>query len=632
MYQQKLGCLLFASVTCRPDLSYIASQLAQYSRKPVAENQLDLERALQYFISTPDIGLSYSTMTATSFNLNGYVDADHAADPANRRSRTGFVFRLEPTGPISWNSQKQELVALSSAEAEYIATTAAVREGLYLQELLQEAKIPTSPTFRLHCDNQSAIKIANKPGFVNRTKHIALRYFFVKDEIDQGKVDLAYCPTTEMAADFLTKRLPRQQYKHCSDLTGVVKRNARPRYFAPWTCDPRCRFASSSAHRHIPASPPRLPIATTPPDLRQIVASPPRRLIIATSPPRLPLVAACRISASSPPIASCLHSASPPLCTHLSPLPALCFPPMCTHYTALFALNYTPWVRSFFPLVCTLRCPPVSTQRPPYTSSPHPLSPLSISVDPLAPSLPHFPPSFTSFAPSNPIIPFPPSHHFSSSPQVPTFFCPWYPSLPPLSSALPPCPPPSPAVLSPVSSSYPLRAASCPGRIVSLPHAPFYLSPLPSPTCTPLERACSLPSDAVAHSLPVAHANSFSVAHAKFLSVTHSHFSYIEHAPFLSVAHAHFHSSPSLIPLCRTRTLPSVAHTHSSLVSHARPHIPIPSPTHLHPVAHASPSRRPRIPIPCSVHPSPPLPTFPHPSPPHPTAPHNTAFSSSLSS
>ncbi|CAI7802747.1 unnamed protein product [Closterium sp. NIES-53] len=101
LYQQKLGCLLFASVTCRPDLSYIASQLAQYSRKPVVENQLDLECTLQYFISTPDIGLSYSMLTTTSFNLNGYVDADHAADPANRRSRTGFVFNLEPTRPIS---------------------------------------------------------------------------------------------------------------------------------------------------------------------------------------------------------------------------------------------------------------------------------------------------------------------------------------------------------------------------------------------------------------------------------------------------------------------------------------------------------------------------------------------------
>ncbi|CAI7736487.1 unnamed protein product [Closterium sp. NIES-54] len=145
---------------------------------------------------------------ATFFSLNGYVDTDHAADPDNRRSRTRFLFHLEPTGHISWNSQKQELVALSSAEAEFIAATATVREGLYLQE----AKIPSSPTFRVHCDNQSAIRIANKPGFVDRTKHIVMRYFFVKDEIDKGKVDLTYCPTGDMAADFLTKRLPRQQY------------------------------------------------------------------------------------------------------------------------------------------------------------------------------------------------------------------------------------------------------------------------------------------------------------------------------------------------------------------------------------------------------------------------------------
>ncbi|CAI5485137.1 unnamed protein product [Closterium sp. Yama58-4] len=70
---------------------------------------------------------------------------------------------------------------------------------------------------------QSAIRIANKPGFVNRTKHIALRYFFVKDEVDKGKVNLTYCPTGDVAADFLTKRLPRQQYQHSSELSGVVK-------------------------------------------------------------------------------------------------------------------------------------------------------------------------------------------------------------------------------------------------------------------------------------------------------------------------------------------------------------------------------------------------------------------------
>ncbi|CAI7858221.1 unnamed protein product [Closterium sp. NIES-53] len=127
-YHQQLGCLLFASVTCRPELSYIVSQLAQYPRKPTTENLLDFQRALQFFISMPHVGLCYSTLPTSPFNLVGYIDADHAADPENRRSRTGFLFRLEPTGPISWNSEKQELVAPSSAEAEFITAIAAVRE------------------------------------------------------------------------------------------------------------------------------------------------------------------------------------------------------------------------------------------------------------------------------------------------------------------------------------------------------------------------------------------------------------------------------------------------------------------------------------------------------------------------
>ncbi|CAI7794888.1 unnamed protein product [Closterium sp. NIES-53] len=76
------------------------------------------------------------------------------------------------------------------------------------------------PNFTLFCDNQSAIRIANKSGFANRTKHIALRYFFVKDEIEKGKLELSYCPTSEMAADYLTKKLGKQKFKYCMLLTG----------------------------------------------------------------------------------------------------------------------------------------------------------------------------------------------------------------------------------------------------------------------------------------------------------------------------------------------------------------------------------------------------------------------------
>ncbi|CAI7743822.1 unnamed protein product [Closterium sp. NIES-54] len=219
-YQRKLGCLLFAAVTCRPDLSYSTSQLATYLKKPEADHMAELDRALHYLVSTSTIGPTYHKTGTTTPKLIGYVDADHADDSDNRRSRTGYIYRLEPIGPISWQSSNQELIALSSAEAEYIALYSAIKEGLYLRELLEEAKMAKLPSFSLFCDNQSAIRIANKNGFANQTKHIALRYFFVKDEIEKGRLELSYCPTSEMAADYLTKKLGKQKFEYCMLLTG----------------------------------------------------------------------------------------------------------------------------------------------------------------------------------------------------------------------------------------------------------------------------------------------------------------------------------------------------------------------------------------------------------------------------
>ncbi|CAI7907301.1 unnamed protein product [Closterium sp. NIES-53] len=118
LYQQQLGCLLFAAVTCRPNLAYVASHLAQFLRCPKEEHFLDLQRALRYFVSTPTLGLIFNAGKLTDkMYLSGYVDADHAGDTTDRRSRTGYIFRLEPISSISWNSSKQELVSLSSAEA-----------------------------------------------------------------------------------------------------------------------------------------------------------------------------------------------------------------------------------------------------------------------------------------------------------------------------------------------------------------------------------------------------------------------------------------------------------------------------------------------------------------------------------
>ncbi|CAI7798114.1 unnamed protein product [Closterium sp. NIES-54] len=108
-YQRKLGCLLFAAVTCRPDLSYSASQLATYLKMPEDEHMKELDRALHYLDSTPTIGLIHFKSKTTTPKLIGYVDADHVGDPDNKRSRTGYIYCLEPIGPISWQSSKQKI-------------------------------------------------------------------------------------------------------------------------------------------------------------------------------------------------------------------------------------------------------------------------------------------------------------------------------------------------------------------------------------------------------------------------------------------------------------------------------------------------------------------------------------------
>ncbi|CAI7912744.1 unnamed protein product [Closterium sp. NIES-53] len=95
-YQRKLGCLLFAAVTCRPDLSYSASQLATYLKRPEREHMAELDRALHYLVSTATVGLTYHKNGTTIPKLVGYDDADHVGDPDNKRSRTGYIYRLEP--------------------------------------------------------------------------------------------------------------------------------------------------------------------------------------------------------------------------------------------------------------------------------------------------------------------------------------------------------------------------------------------------------------------------------------------------------------------------------------------------------------------------------------------------------
>ena len=134
--------------------------------------------------------------------------------------RTLYVFQLGGTA-ISWRSMKQTCVALSTAEAEYMALASAAQEAMWLRQLTTDLKNePTSATVIFE-DNQSAICIAKNPQFHGRSKHIAIKYHFIRDQVDNNNVELRYCRTNDMIADMLTKGLNGEQFVKLRRMAGV---------------------------------------------------------------------------------------------------------------------------------------------------------------------------------------------------------------------------------------------------------------------------------------------------------------------------------------------------------------------------------------------------------------------------
>ena len=176
-YQQIIGCLMYLVVLTRPDIAFAVGYLSQFNNGYSTEHCAYVKRILKHLKNIRDFGLMYS-VNGNSM-LEGYVDADWGSRITDRRSYTGFCFTLSCC-IISWQCKKQETVALSSSEAEYMAMSKACKESICLKNLQYEI-IKTMYCIDLYNDNQSAQKLALNPVFHKRTKHIDIRYHFCRD-------------------------------------------------------------------------------------------------------------------------------------------------------------------------------------------------------------------------------------------------------------------------------------------------------------------------------------------------------------------------------------------------------------------------------------------------------------------
>jgi hypothetical protein len=216
-YQSGIGALMFLMVATRPDIAFTLSILSRFTAKPQRLHESAFQRLLRYLKSSIRRGITYS-----SGNLIGYTDADFGGSVVTdgAYSTSGYVFKLAG-GPISWSSKRQGEIATSTTHAEYIGQYNAILQLQWLQSILQETNLHTTPTTHIYADNKSAIALSQNPEFHKRTKHFNVKLHYQRAVLETGAIQIGYIPTQEEAADGLTKPLGLSQFKTFLEQLGM---------------------------------------------------------------------------------------------------------------------------------------------------------------------------------------------------------------------------------------------------------------------------------------------------------------------------------------------------------------------------------------------------------------------------
>ncbi|KAG8492333.1 hypothetical protein CXB51_009816 [Gossypium anomalum] len=220
-YSNSVGSLMYAMVCTRPDISQAVSIVSRYMHNPGKGHWQAVKWILRYIQKTVDVGLLFKQDNTLGKGVIGYVDSDYAGDLDKRRSTTGYVFTLAG-GPISWKSTLQSTVALSTTEAEYMAVTEAVKEAIWLQGMAKTLGL-VQEHINVYCDSQSAIHLAKNQVYHARIKHIDVRFHFVREIIEEGKICLQKIKTADNPADMMTKVVTATKFEHCLNLINILQ-------------------------------------------------------------------------------------------------------------------------------------------------------------------------------------------------------------------------------------------------------------------------------------------------------------------------------------------------------------------------------------------------------------------------
>jgi hypothetical protein len=191
----------------RPDIALPVQVLGRSLRASGPEHIRAAKHVIRYLVASKDLGLRFGERQQEDL-LVGYCDSDWAGDLETRRSTTAYVFMIAG-GAVTWASRLQATTALSTTEAEYMSACAATQEAIHLRQLLKDIGFEQRKATTLHEDNQGCVALSRNPGDHQRTKHIDIRYHFVREKTASDEIKLVYVPTDKQLADLLTKPLDR---------------------------------------------------------------------------------------------------------------------------------------------------------------------------------------------------------------------------------------------------------------------------------------------------------------------------------------------------------------------------------------------------------------------------------------
>lgn len=217
LFKQVVGSLMYLTAT-RPDLMYGVSLISRFMGNPTEQHWLAAKRILRYLKGTTGLGICYKKRGCKE--LIAYSDSDFAGDLDDRKSTSGYVFLLS-SGAVSWSSKKQPVVTLSTTEAEYIAAASCACQGVWLRRILEKLGHVQDKCTTILCDNSSTIKLSKNPVLHGRSKHIDIRFHFLRDLAKDGVVELVHCNTQEQLADIMTKPLKLEAFLKLRGLLGV---------------------------------------------------------------------------------------------------------------------------------------------------------------------------------------------------------------------------------------------------------------------------------------------------------------------------------------------------------------------------------------------------------------------------